>query len=52
MIDEQLAKAENAKQLAKTQYPWLSNFTLSIKDEISFFHLEILDFVNYVSPCH
>lgn len=34
----------------RAQYPWVSDFTLKIKDAQLFLHNEILDFVNFISP--
>lgn len=38
-----------SKKYDRTQYPWLSDFTLNIKDAFLFLHNEIIDFVKFVS---
>jgi len=37
-----------SKKYDRDQYPWLSDFTLKIKDAFIFLHNEILDFVKFI----
>jgi hypothetical protein len=37
-----------SKKYDRNQYPWLSDFTLKIKDAFLFLHNEILDFVKFI----
>jgi hypothetical protein len=35
---------------SNANYPWLTKQSLRVKDIFLFFHSEIIDFVNYISP--
>ena len=37
-----------SKKYDRDQYPWISDFTLKIKDAFIFLHNEILDFQNFI----
>jgi DNA polymerase sigma len=37
-----------SKKYDRDQYPWISDFTLKIKDAFIFLHNEILDFVKFI----
>lgn len=38
-----------SEKFNKEQYPWLSDFTLKVKDVFMFLHNEILDFCKFIS---
>jgi hypothetical protein len=37
-----------SRKYDRDQYPWISDFTLKIKDAFLFLHNEILDFVKFI----
>ena len=37
-----------SKKYDRDQYPWLSDFTLKVKDAFLFLHNEILDFAKFI----
>jgi hypothetical protein len=45
-LEARVAREFNSNE----QYPWLTKKSLRVKDIFLFFHSEIIDFVNYISP--